>query len=70
VNEAFQAELRQARQRGVFVGRVFLTCENTRCAVGEVTLQVREGLQALPFQLPLLCCRCREPLQYHELRER
>jgi hypothetical protein len=63
----FQWDLRDARQHGVFTGTMYLTCDNSRGAVGEVVLNVREGLWALPFQLALLCCRCREPLQYHEL---
>jgi hypothetical protein len=68
MSEAFQEDVRNARHQGVFMGRVFLTCENARCAIVEVVLKVHEGPQALKFQLPLLCCRCRQPLSYHELQ--
>jgi hypothetical protein len=61
-------DLRQARADGPFEGRVFLTCDNSRCAVLEVELRINEGREgSRPFQWPLSCPRCRDILVYHGL---
>jgi hypothetical protein len=65
--DAFQDALRTARKVGGFRGTVYLTCENARCAVHEIVLKVSDSQGAMPFQWPLLCCRCREALTFYEL---
>jgi hypothetical protein len=68
MDDTLYQDLRIARRRmGPFAGTVYLTCDNVRCSVREVELRVREGAPALPFQAPLLYCRCRQPLTFHAL---
>jgi hypothetical protein len=65
---AFQRELSTMRQRqrgDIFRGVATFACENPRCAVGRVRLSFVEewGAEALPFQWPLYCYRCRLPFE-------
>jgi hypothetical protein len=46
---------------------VLLSCHNPRCSVKETNVFVHEDGDCRPFQKPVFCIRCREPLTFQGL---